>query len=136
MNGWQDGWMSRWLDDGWMDDVSYEFRTVFSGPSALVVNTFNLQMLCPEVVCAVPFIYLDFARSCLDPRISVAAQNCYKESKGAFTGEVRCVGLWEEKPNTSQRENVHLFPIKAVFICCLYIYFFHLMNLLFQSVFI
>lgn len=41
-----------------------------------------------EVVCAAPSIYLDFARSNLDPRIGVAAQNCYKVAKGAFTGEI------------------------------------------------
>ncbi|XP_035769482.1 triosephosphate isomerase-like [Neolamprologus brichardi] len=41
-----------------------------------------------QVVCAAPSIYLDFARSNLDPRISVAAQNCYKVAKGAFTGEI------------------------------------------------
>lgn len=41
------------------------------------------------MVCAAPSIYLDFARSSLDPRIGVAAQNCYKVAKGAFTGEIR-----------------------------------------------
>nr|XP_057902832.1 triosephosphate isomerase [Doryrhamphus excisus]XP_057902833.1 triosephosphate isomerase [Doryrhamphus excisus]XP_057902834.1 triosephosphate isomerase [Doryrhamphus excisus]XP_057902835.1 triosephosphate isomerase [Doryrhamphus excisus] len=41
-----------------------------------------------EVVCAAPSIYLDFARSRLDPRVGVAAQNCYKVAKGAFTGEI------------------------------------------------
>ncbi|XP_042371979.1 triosephosphate isomerase-like, partial [Plectropomus leopardus] len=41
-----------------------------------------------EVVCGAPSIYLDFARSKLDPRIGVAAQNCYKVAKGAFTGEI------------------------------------------------
>ncbi|XP_026156857.1 triosephosphate isomerase A [Mastacembelus armatus] len=41
-----------------------------------------------EVVCAAPPIYLDFVRSSLDPRIGVAAQNCYKVAKGAFTGEI------------------------------------------------
>ncbi|MEQ2224874.1 triosephosphate isomerase [Ilyodon furcidens] len=41
-----------------------------------------------EVVCAAPSIYLDFVRSLLDPRIMVAAQNCYKVAKGAFTGEI------------------------------------------------
>ncbi|XP_032391131.1 triosephosphate isomerase [Etheostoma spectabile] len=41
-----------------------------------------------EVVCAAPSIYLDFTRSSLDPRIGVAAQNCYKVAKGAFTGEI------------------------------------------------
>ncbi|XP_060915711.1 triosephosphate isomerase [Labrus mixtus] len=41
-----------------------------------------------EVVCGAPSLYLDFARSSLDPRIGVAAQNCYKVAKGAFTGEI------------------------------------------------
>ncbi|KAM9384842.1 triosephosphate isomerase [Pholidichthys leucotaenia] len=41
-----------------------------------------------EVVCAAPSVYLDFARSSLDPRIHVAAQNCYKVAQGAFTGEI------------------------------------------------
>lgn len=42
-----------------------------------------------EVVCGAPAIYLDFARSKLDAKIGVAAQNCYKVAKGAFTGEIR-----------------------------------------------
>jgi len=42
-----------------------------------------------EVVCGAPTIYLDFARSKLKPNIDVAAQNCYKVAKGAFTGEIR-----------------------------------------------
>ncbi|XP_040292299.1 triosephosphate isomerase [Bufo gargarizans] len=41
-----------------------------------------------EVVCGAPSIYLDFARQKLDPKFAVAAQNCYKVSKGAFTGEI------------------------------------------------
>lgn len=41
-----------------------------------------------EVVCGAPSIYLDFARSNLNPSIGVAAQNCYKVPKGAFTGEI------------------------------------------------
>eukprot|EP00064_Thunnus_orientalis_P010832 superscaffoldBa00001504_g10860 len=41
-----------------------------------------------KVVCGAPSIYLDFARSRLDPKIGVAAQNCYKVAKGAFTGEI------------------------------------------------
>lgn len=42
-----------------------------------------------DVVCGAPSIYLDFARSKLDAKIGVAAQNCYKVAKGAFTGEIR-----------------------------------------------
>ncbi|XP_077114298.1 triosephosphate isomerase [Ranitomeya variabilis] len=41
-----------------------------------------------EVVCGAPSIYLDFARQKLDAKFAVAAQNCYKVSKGAFTGEI------------------------------------------------
>lgn len=33
--------------------------------------------------------YIDFARQKLDPKIAVAAQNCYKVANGAFTGEIR-----------------------------------------------
>uniref|UniRef100_A0A3P8S746 Triosephosphate isomerase n=1 Tax=Amphiprion percula TaxID=161767 RepID=A0A3P8S746_AMPPE len=44
-----------------------------------------------EVVCGAPSIYLDFARSKLDAKFGVAAQNCYKVPKGAFTGEIRYV---------------------------------------------
>ncbi|KAM9326209.1 triosephosphate isomerase [Gastrophryne carolinensis] len=41
-----------------------------------------------EVVCGAPTIYLDFARQKLDAKFEVAAQNCYKVPKGAFTGEI------------------------------------------------
>ncbi|XP_069836000.1 triosephosphate isomerase [Dendropsophus ebraccatus] len=41
-----------------------------------------------EVVCGAPSIYLDFARQKLDAKFGVAAQNCYKVAKGAFTGEI------------------------------------------------
>jgi len=34
-------------------------------------------------------IYLDYVRQKLDKKIGVAAQNCYKVEKGAFTGEIR-----------------------------------------------
>ncbi|KAM3858099.1 triosephosphate isomerase [Diretmus argenteus] len=55
-----------------------------------LVTTLNTASLHDqtEVVCGAPSIYLDFARSHLDARISVAAQNCYKVAKGAFTGEI------------------------------------------------
>lgn len=43
----------------------------------------------PEVVCAPPTAYIDFARQKLDAKIAVAAQNCYKVTNGAFTGEIR-----------------------------------------------
>ena len=32
---------------------------------------------------------MDFARQKLDPKVAVAAQNCYKVTNGAFTGEIR-----------------------------------------------
>ncbi|CAL8258163.1 unnamed protein product [Boreogadus saida] len=41
-----------------------------------------------EVVCGSPAIYLDFVRSKMDAKLGVAAQNCYKVAKGAFTGEI------------------------------------------------
>ncbi|XP_016086081.1 triosephosphate isomerase B [Sinocyclocheilus grahami] len=55
-----------------------------------LANTLNNAKLNPdtEVVCGAPSIYLDYARSKLNPNIDVAAQTCYKVAKGAFTGEI------------------------------------------------
>ena len=39
-----------------------------------------------EVVVGVSPCYLDYVRSKLPANIGVAAQNCYKADKGAFTG--------------------------------------------------
>lgn len=41
-----------------------------------------------EVVVGVPAIYLTSVRKALPANIGVAAQNCYKTAKGAFTGEI------------------------------------------------
>ncbi|XP_057370957.1 triosephosphate isomerase-like [Daphnia carinata] len=41
-----------------------------------------------ELVCGVPSCYLEYSRQKLPATIGVAAQNCYKVSKGAFTGEI------------------------------------------------
>ena len=41
-----------------------------------------------EVLVAPPALYVDFVRTRLDKRIHVAAQNCYKVEKGAFTGDI------------------------------------------------
>lgn len=41
-----------------------------------------------EVVVGVPSCYLDYCRTKLPKKIGVAAQNCYKAEKGAFTGEL------------------------------------------------
>ncbi|KAA0710022.1 Triosephosphate isomerase A [Triplophysa tibetana] len=57
------------------------------GELIMTLNTASLHDE-TEVVCGAPSIYLDYARSKLDRRIGVAAQNCYKVPKGAFTGEI------------------------------------------------
>jgi len=41
-----------------------------------------------EVVVAPPALYLDYTRQKLNTDIGVAAQNCYKVEKGAFTGDI------------------------------------------------
>lgn len=41
-----------------------------------------------EVVVGVPSIYLTYVSSIVPNNISVSAQNTYKVSKGAFTGEI------------------------------------------------
>ncbi|XP_034507556.1 triosephosphate isomerase-like, partial [Ailuropoda melanoleuca] len=55
-----------------------------------LIHTMNTGKLSAdtEVVCGVPSIYIDFARQKLDCKTGVAAQNCYKVAKGAFTGEI------------------------------------------------
>lgn len=40
-----------------------------------------------EVVVAAPAIYLDHVQKNLPSNVEAAAQNCYKVSKGAFTGK-------------------------------------------------
>jgi len=39
------------------------------------------------VVVGVPAVYLDFVKANAPPNVEVAAQNCFKADKGAFTGE-------------------------------------------------
>eukprot|EP01023_Acetabularia_acetabulum_P031360 TRINITY_DN2947_c0_g1_i1.p1 TRINITY_DN2947_c0_g1~~TRINITY_DN2947_c0_g1_i1.p1 ORF type:complete len:354 (-),score=70.36 TRINITY_DN2947_c0_g1_i1:79-981(-) len=41
-----------------------------------------------EVVCAPPFLYLDFVQSTLQAPYQVSAQNCWVQKGGAFTGEI------------------------------------------------
>nr|CAD7426714.1 unnamed protein product [Timema monikensis] len=41
-----------------------------------------------EVVVGVPAIYLEYAKNNLPSTVAASAQNCYKVSKGAFTGEI------------------------------------------------
>lgn len=50
-------------------------------------NVFFLDSI-TEVVVGVPSIYLSDVRQKLPSNVSVAAQNCYKVAKGAFTGEI------------------------------------------------
>ncbi|KAF2076550.1 hypothetical protein CYY_002164 [Polysphondylium violaceum] len=42
-----------------------------------------------EIIIAPPSIYLDYTQSLVDSgKIQLSAQNCYSETKGAFTGEI------------------------------------------------
>jgi len=43
-------------------------------------------VLATEVVVGVPAVYLEYTKNLLPPSVAVSAQNCYKVSKGAFTG--------------------------------------------------
>nr|CAG4648835.1 EOG090X0BSC [Polyphemus pediculus] len=55
-----------------------------------IINFLTAGPLDPntELVCGVPPCYLDYCRQKLPATIGVAAQNCYKVAKGAFTGEI------------------------------------------------
>ncbi len=64
-----------------------------------------------EVVVAVPAVYLDYCRQKLPSNIGVAAQNCHKAQKGAFTGEtsvdmIKDVGCEWVVLGHSERRNV------------------------------
>ena len=52
----------------------------------LIVIDFHL-VCSAEVVVGVPACYLEYTRGKLPDSVGVAAQNCYKVAKGAFTGE-------------------------------------------------
>jgi triosephosphate isomerase len=60
-----------------------------------IVDHLNASELDPNVdVCiSPPAIYLLHVRDRVKKGILVAAQNCYSEKQGAFTGEIRCVCL-------------------------------------------
>ncbi|XP_028170842.1 triosephosphate isomerase [Ostrinia furnacalis] len=55
-----------------------------------IVNTLKKGPLDPnvEVVIGVPAIYLAHVKSIIPDTVGVAAQNCWKVPKGAFTGEI------------------------------------------------
>jgi len=47
-----------------------------------------IRLVTSSVVCGAPDVYLTYAQSKItNASVHVAAQNCYKEAKGAFTGE-------------------------------------------------
>ena len=50
-----------------------------------------------EVVVGVPSAYLMYTRDKVDKSVGVAAQNCYKAEKGAFTGSTHCVSFPSKK---------------------------------------
>lgn len=55
-----------------------------------IITFLNKEALNPktEVVVGPPTCYLEYVRGKLDKKIGVAAQNCYKVAKGAFTGDI------------------------------------------------
>lgn len=55
-----------------------------------IVNNLKKGPLDPnvEVVIGVPAIYLAYVKTIVPDTIGVAAQNCWKVAKGAFTGEI------------------------------------------------
>lgn len=67
-----------WKMNGDKASITELCKTLSAGP--LDPNT--------EVVVGCPAPYLSLARSQLPETIGVAAQNCYKVAKGAFTGEI------------------------------------------------
>lgn len=42
---------------------------------------------CCQVIVGVPAIYLSYVKTIIPDNVEVAAQNCWKSPKGAFTGK-------------------------------------------------
>lgn len=55
-----------------------------------IVNNLKKGPLDPnvEVIVGVPAIYLSYVKTIIPDNVEVAAQNCWKSPKGAFTGEI------------------------------------------------
>jgi triosephosphate isomerase len=53
-----------------------------------LLNNASVNYETTEVLVAPPALYIDFVRQRLNPKIHVAAQNCYKVEKGAYTGDI------------------------------------------------
>ncbi|RNA26405.1 Triosephosphate isomerase [Brachionus plicatilis] len=53
-----------------------------------LINNANINYDQTEVLVSPPALYLDFVRQKINPQVHVAAQNCYKVEKGAFTGDI------------------------------------------------
>lgn len=49
-----------------------------------------------DIVCAPTFLHLDFAKNKLAPKYQVAAQNCWVNGDGAYTGEISAEMLRDE----------------------------------------
>jgi hypothetical protein len=64
----------------------------FSNLFCFVFSDSTILPSCPpEIVVSPPFVYLDLVSNTIQNKMAVAAQNCYLEEKGAFTGEIRFV---------------------------------------------
>ena len=53
-----------------------------------LLNNSNINHDTTEVLVGPPALYVDFVRQKLNAKFHVAAQNCYKVEKGAFTGDI------------------------------------------------
>ena len=53
-----------------------------------LLNNSNINHDTTEVLVGPPALYVDFVRQKLTAKFHVAAQNCYKVEKGAFTGDI------------------------------------------------
>ncbi|KAK1805396.1 hypothetical protein P4O66_019712 [Electrophorus voltai] len=74
-----------------------------------------------EVVCGAPSIYLDYVRSNLDPKIGVAAQNCYKligqkvaHALESGLGVIACIGEKLEEREAGITEEVVFAQTKVI----------------------
>ena len=66
------------------------------------------KLLYLDVVVAPPYCYLSYVASKITSQVKVAAQNCYKVAKGAYTGEIRYISI--------DLTPTHLLHIKTIYL--------------------
>ncbi len=80
-----------WKMNGSFSHIDSFFQTINEADTDPDAGKFhcNYFMNFLDIVIGVPACYMKYAQEHAPKGIKIAAENCYKESSGAFTGEIR-----------------------------------------------